>query len=441
MENKLDLIVCKFGGSSVSSVEKFKKIKEIISSDERRRIIVTSAIGKSKASDNKITDLLYLLHAHVEYNVNYDSIFNNIKTRYLKIRDDLNLDLNLEEEFDNILNNINDYSLDYLVSRGEYLSGLLLSKYLGYSFLDSKDVIKFDYNGKVDYEETKKAFDKLYKKGMKVVIPGFYGSYPNGDIKLFSRGGSDITGSIMAKICKALRYENYTDVNGFYMASPKIINNPLLIKEITYNELRELSYMGASVIHEEAIFPIQENNIPLYILNTDKPNESGTIITKDNNDKNNIITGIAGKKDFMAFNIIKNKNSSKLEVINFVLNILKKFNVKVESIPSSIDSFSIVVSESDVNKYMYDIIALIKSSLDIEEVTVSHNIALIAIVGKNMVYKPGISAKIFSIFGNNNINIKLISQNINELSIIVGVENEDFEKAITCVYDEMVNKK
>lgn len=440
MENKLDLIVCKFGGSSVSNEGQFKKVKKIIESNELRRIVITSAIGKSKESDNKITDLLYLLYAHVKYNVNYSSIFNVIKERYLAIRNDLGLSVDLEKEFDIIEKNIKDYSEDYLVSRGEYLSALLLSNYLGYEFLDSKDIIKFDYNGKVDYKLTQSAFDKHYKFGMKVVIPGFYGSYPNGDIKLFSRGGSDITGSIISRVSNAIRYENYTDVNGFYMASPKIINNPLMIKEITYNELRELSYMGASVIHEEAIFPIQESNIPLYILNTNSPESGGTIITNSNNNKSNIITGIAGKKDFLVINIIKNKNSSKLDVISFVLDVLKKYNVPIESIPTSIDSMSIVCLEKDISKYIYDIISILKDNNDIEDVSVVHNIALIAIVGKNMVYKPGISAKIFSVFGNNNINIKLISQNINELSIIVGIENKDFEKAISCVYNEIACK-
>ena len=440
MENKLDIIVCKFGGSSVSDCEHLKKVKNIINSDDRRRIVITSAIGKAIETDNKITDLLYLLYAHVKYNVNYDSIFNTIKERYLKIKNDLGLKLDLEKEFQNIKDNIKDYSEDFLVSRGEYLSALLLSEFLGFEFLDSKDCIRFDYNGKVDYDETSKAFNKLYKIGTSVVIPGFYGSYPNGDVKLFSRGGSDITGSIISKVSNAIRYENYTDVNGFYMASPKIVSNPKLIKEITYNELRELSYMGASVIHEEAIFPIQESNIPLYILNTNSPNSGGTIITNTNNDKDNIITGIAGKKDFLVLNVIKNKNSNKLSLLKFVLDTLKKYNVQIESIPTSIDSFSVVCLEKDISKYIYDIISILRSNPDIEDVSVVHNISLIAIVGKNMVYKPGISAKIFSVFGNNNINIKLISQNINELSIIVGIENNDFEKAIKCIYKEIVDK-
>ncbi len=431
------IIVSKFGGSSVANADCFKQIKNICDSDDNRRIIVTSAIGKSFNDDNKITDLLYLFYAHVKYKVNYENVLNLIKDKYFQIKNDLGLKIDLNKEFEYIIDNLKQGE-DYVVSRGEYLTALMLSEYLGFDFIDAKDLIVFDYNGKVNYEKTYSVISNKIDGSKKVVIPGFYGSYPDGNIKLFSRGGSDITGSIIAKGINAIKYENFTDVPGFYIASPKIVNNPKLIKEITYNELRELSYMGASVIHEDAIFPIQDVNIPLHILETKNPFEEGTIISNNVSDKGNIITGISGKKSFVSINIQKNKSSDKLSIIEFVLKVLKKFNVPIESIPTSIDSFSVVVEEDKVNKNLYDIIATLKENQEIEDIKIDNDIALIAVVGRNMVYKPGISAKIFSILGNNEINIKLISQNTSEISIIVGVKNSDFEKAINSIYNELI---
>lgn len=430
------LVVCKFGGTSVSSFERFKQVKSIVNSSDDRKVIVSSAIGKVNPEDNKITDLLYLLYAHVKYKVNYEPVLNQIKERFYSIKNELNLKIDLDKEFKNIEENID--SEDYLVSRGEYLTSLMLAEYLGFEFVDAKDIIRFDYNGKVNLEESYKLIKERINGINKVVVPGFYGSYPNGDTKLFSRGGSDISGAILARALEADKYENFTDVNGFYIASPKIVKDPKMINEITYDELRELSYMGASVIHEETIFPIQDLNIPLYILNTFDPTAKGTIINNDATDKTNVLTGIAGKKDFISINIIKNKSSDKLEIIDYVLNVLKKYNVGVESIPTSIDSFSVVVEEKSVNKRIYDIIADLKKNADILSVDIDNDLALIAIVGRNMVYKPGISAKLFSLLGNNNINIKLISQNTKEISIIIGVQNKDFEKAINAIYDGVV---
>ncbi len=430
------LIVCKFGGSSVSSFERFKQVKEIVTSDEARKIVVSSAIGKAKAEDNKITDLLYLLYAHVKYKVNYEHILESIKERFYTIKNELNLKIDLDKEFNKIVENINDE--DYLVSRGEYLTSLMLAEYLGFEFIDAKDIIKFDYNGKVDLEATYKLVNEKYNKLSKVVVPGFYGAFPNGDIKLFSRGGSDITGAILARAVEADKYENFTDVDGFYIASPKIVKNPKMIKEITYDELRELSYMGASVIHEETIFPIQDLNIPLNIKNTFNPTNPGTLINNNASDKSEIVTGIAGKKDFLAINIVKSKSSDKLTIIKFVLDVLAKYGESVESIPTSIDSFSVVLESAKANKRIYDIIADIKQNNDILSVDLDADLALMAIVGRNMVYKPGISAKLFSLLGNNNINVKLISQNTKEISIIIGVNNNELEKAINAIYDGVV---
>ena len=430
------LVVCKFGGSSVSNFDRFKQVKKIIEKDENRKVVVFSALGKVDQEDNKITDLLYLLSAHVKYKVNYDAILSKVKERFYEIKEKLNLKIDLEKEFETIIENID--SEDYLVSRGEYLTSLMMAEYLGYKFIDAKDIIRFFYDGKIDFAETYKLINEKYDKLDRIVVPGFYGAYPNGDIKLLSRGGSDITGAILSRAINADRYENFTDVDGFYVASPKIVDNPKMIGEITYDELRELSYMGASVIHEETILPIQDVNIPLYIKNTFNPDKTGTIITKDASNKDEIVTGIAGKKDFIAINIVKNKFSTKLEIIDYVLNVLKKYRVPIESIPTSIDSFSIVVEEKLVRKHIYDIISDLKINEDIIDVSLDDSLALIAIVGRNMVYKPGISAKIFSLLGKNNINIKLISQNTKEISIIIGVQNKEFENAIKAIYDGIV---
>ncbi len=429
--------VSKFGGSSVSNSNNFKLVKDIILSDENRKVIVTSAIGKEKDKDNKVTDLLYLLYAHYKYHVNFDNVLSTIKDKFMTIKNELNLKIDLEKDFNEIIENI-DLGEEYIVSRGEYLTAKMLSEYLGYKFIDSKDLIKFGYNSKVDYDLTTKAINALIKENDKVVIPGFYGSYPNQKICLFSRGGSDITGAILSRCLNAILYENFTDVDGIFMASPKIIDNPKMIDELTYDELRELSYMGASVINEETIYPVQIANIPINILNTFNKDNKGTLIKKDAKGMNNIITGVAGKKDFISLNITKNKASNKIDIISFALDILKRNKVSIESIPTSIDSFSIVVEKSSIEKKLYDIISEIKSNEDVIDLSIDDNLSLIAIVGRNMVYKPGISAKLFALLGEEKVNIKLISQNTQELSITIGVDNNDFTKAIKAIYNGVI---
>ncbi len=431
--------VSKFGGSSVASSSQFKKVKDIILTDKTRKVVVTSAIGKINRVDNKITDLLYLLFAHVKYGVDYEPILSKIKERFYNIKNELNLSLDLDSEFNKIICNLKNSSEDYLVSRGEYLTSMLLAEYLGYKFIDSKDVIIFEYNGHLDYERTSTLIKEKCLENEKVVIPGFYGSYPNGDIKTFSRGGSDITGAIVAKAIDAIEYENFTDVSGILMADPKIVDNPKKIKEITYDELRELSYMGASIIHEETVLPIEDSNIPLHILNTNEPDNPGTIIKNKAFDTSQIITGIAGKKGFIAITIVKNKIADKLTIINDVLNILKRYHVTIEHIPTSIDSFSVIIDEKIINNKVYDIISEIKRNPDIISVQLDHDLALLAVVGRNMVLKPGISGKIFQILGKENINIKMIAQGTNEINIIVGVKSADFEKAIRTLYQNLIN--
>ena len=436
------LVVSKFGGSSVANATQFKKVKDIVLSNDpenARNAVVISALGKKEPGDSKITDLLYLLHAHLKYNVPYTNIYNLIKDRFNKVKEELNLTMDLNIEFDNLEKQLTkDVKEDFLVSRGEYITSKLMAEYLGYGFVDAADVIKFNYDGSVNYDLTYELIEKAYLEKGKVVIPGFYGSYPNGTIKTFSRGGSDITGAIVSAALKATFYENWTDVSGILMTDPRIIKEAKTIKEITYAELRELSYMGANVLHEHTVFPVQKANIPIKILNTNRPTDQGTIITENCFDKEQIITGIAGKKLFTSFTITKKQEVNKLSVIRNTLSVFAKYKINVEHIPSSIDTFSVVVPSSDVTNNLYDVVTELKNYEDIQDVQIDDDIALIAVVGRNMVFKPGISGSIFGIIGNNNINIKMIAQGSHELNIIVGVSNKDFEKTINVIYTNLV---
>ena len=436
------LVVAKFGGSSVANANQFKKVKDIVLEKKPnyyRNVVVISALGKKEKDDSKITDLLYLLHAHIKYNVPYNNILDMIKNRFYDVKNELKLSIDLESEFNDIEKLLTkDINEDFLVSRGEYITSKMMAEYLGYNFVDAKDVIKFNYDGVVNTDESYPLIEEAIKKYNKVVIPGFYGAYPNGVIKTFSRGGSDITGSLIAAAIKAAYYENWTDVSGILMADPHIIKNAKTIKEITYGELRELSYMGASVLHEQTVFPVQKAGIPIKILNTNAKDDEGTIIREDCKNKDEIITGIAGKKNFTSFTITKRQEVSKLKAIEYVLNVFDHFNITVEHIPSSIDTFSVIVPNSDIERNMYDVVTELKKNKDIQDVSIDNDIALIAVVGRNMVYKPGISGRIFGIVGNNNINIKMIAQGSQEINIIVGVSNKDFENTINALYKDLV---
>ena len=431
--------VVKFGGSSLADSNQFKKVKNIIDADSSRRVVVVSALGKRTKEDYKITDLLYLTCAHLKYGVEFNSIFDVVKARYKEVNNDLGLNINIEKEFDIIESNFSkNVDKEYVVSRGEYLAAKMMAAYLGYDFIDAAELIFFDYDGNLNEEKIKNALHEKLKNVDKIVVPGFYGVYPDGKIHLLSRGGSDVTGSILAKVYEASIYENWTDVSGFLVTDPRIVKDPKQIKEISYDELRELSYMGANVLHEDTIFPVQDLDIPINVRNTNRPEDDGTIITSHPTDTSQIITGIAGKKDYLSLTIIKRQKASKLDVIRSVLKVLAKHSVNVEHMPSSIDSFSLIIESSQISKRLYDVISEIKQIEDVKDVIVENDIALVAVVGRNMATKPGISAKIFSIFGSNNINIKVIAQASQELSIIVGVENSQFEKAITAIYDGLV---
>ncbi|MDI9519437.1 MAG: aspartate kinase [Erysipelotrichaceae bacterium] len=438
--------VVKFGGSSVASATQFKKVKNIIDSDKDRMFIITSACGKSDDEDHKVTDLLYLCHAHIKYGVPYDDLFNMIYNKYMGIKKELNLKVNLEKEFD-IIRELMDkeVGVDYLVSRGEYLTAICLAEYLDAQFIDASEVISFNYSGEVNFERSGELLKNKIKKGKKVVIPGFYGALPNGTIKVMSRGGSDISGSILANIVNADVYENWTDVSGLLIADPRIVKNPKTIDYITYSELRELSYMGANVLHDEAIFPVREKNIPINIRNTNKPDHPGTMILSDCSKQDAIkpphfITGISGKKNFSVITLNKPQISSEVGALRKTLQVFEDFNVSIESVPVGVDSFSVVVSTEGIEKVIYEVISKLKKDLDCDNITVIDKIALIAVVGRGMKNKPGMSGLLFGELGAHNINIRIINQAADEIDIIIGVENKDFEKTIRCIYDRFITR-
>ena len=431
--------VVKFGGSSLANATQFKKVKSIIEADSSRNFVVVSALGKRNKEDHKITDLLYLTAAHLKYSVDALSVFNIIKERYFEVKEELQLDIDLEAEFEEIESHFSkNIDEEYLVSRGEYLAAKMMAKYLGYKFVDAKDIICFNFDGSINEELIKEKVQEVIKFNKKIVVPGFYGAYPDGNIHLLSRGGSDVTGSILASSTEATIYENWTDVSGFLVTDPRIVKDPKQIKQISYEELRELSYMGANVLHEDTIFPVQELEIPINIRNTNRPDDEGTIITSKCTDNSQIITGIAGKKNYESITIIKKQKVQKLTVMREVLDVLNKYKVNVEHIPSSIDTFSLIIESASLSKKLYEVIAELKKIENVQDVLIDNDIALVAIVGRNMATKVGMSAKLFSILGKNNINIKVIAQASQELSIIVGVQNSQFENAIKAIYDNLV---
>lgn len=437
----MDVIVAKFGGSSLCNSQQFRKVREIVLSDVRRSYVVPSAPGKRSKGDYKITDLLYLCNQHVKKSLPFDELFKLIEERYLLLCSELKLSINMSKYLSDLKERIiNGVSKDYVASRGEYLNGLILAQYLGYEFIDAAEVIIFKKSGSLDETATYEALNSKLSKIKNAVIPGFYGSTPDGKIKTFSRGGSDITGAIIANSVKAKVYENWTDVSGFLMADPNIVNDPKPIDEVTYKELRELSYMGASVFHEDAIFPVKNNGIPINIKNTNKPQDKGTFILNNKlKVKPGNITGIAGKKDFTVIAMEKTLMNRDIGYCRKILSILESNNVSFEHIPSGIDSISLVIDDSQLDNKLDKILEEIENSCSPDTVIVHPDMALIAIVGEGMIKTKGVSAKIFSSLSKNDINIRMINQGSSELSIIIGVENDDFENAIKTLYKAFEN--
>ncbi len=437
------LKVLKFGGSSLSDSVQFGKVKDIVLSDPSREVVIVSAPGKRDSDDNKITDLLYLVRAHIKYGVDYGNILAMIKERYAEIKTECGLSTDIETLIDDTFAGINkNTSVDYIVSRGEYLCALLMAEYLGYKFVDATEWLEFDFNGKVNNKVSYENLRNLKDIYGKIVTPGFYGSFSNGAVHVFSRGGSDITGAIAAAALDADVYENWTDVSGILMVDPRIVENPKTIARVTYDELRELSYMGASVLHEDTVFPVRRKDIPVNIRNTNDPKNPGTIIREKFDDElkeehERFITGIAGKRNFSIITIYKGRiGEAKIGLLRQVLEVFDRFEIPVEQIPSGVDSFSVVFPTDGMKaKQKYDLMHELSENEAIDNLDLTENISLIAIVGREMAYRTGVSGKIFKALGDNKINIRTIAQGADEINIMVGVYNEDFNKAISVLYD------
>lgn len=439
--------VAKFGGSSVADGIQLTKTKEIIRQDPDRRYIVVSAPGKRYEGDNKITDLLYLCKTHIDHNLPYDQLFQVVADRYMAVEINLGVKVDLLTHLNEIKENLRkNPSADYIASRGEYLNAVLIAAFLEYDFVDAAELIKFDAKGRLLMDETNEAIRTELAKHERAVLPGFYGSTPDGEIKTFSRGGSDITGALVAGALNADVYENWTDVSGFLMADPRIVNNPKQIRKISYKELRELSYMGASVLHEDAIYPARIANVPINIRNTNNPDDSGTYITSEvaetaAKEENRIITGIAGSRDFTVVALYKNMMSSERGFVRKILDILDDYGINFEHMPSGIDTVSVVMANESINGRLDEVLDDFRTRLRPDSIDVFENMALIATVGHGMSFRPGVSARLFTALAEAGVNIRMIDQGSSEMNTIVGVENKDFETAIRAIYAAFVNEE
>lgn len=436
--------VVKFGGSSMADAGQYRKIREILLADPDRRVVVVSAAGKRCKGDHKITDLLYLCYAHVQYGVDCSGVFEMIVSRYREIRDELGIKLDLEPEFAALKQRLDAKTVtqDELVSRGEYFSAKLMAAYLGFQFVDAADWVKFRFDGTVDQEGSYEALRGLVR-GLGTVIPGFYGMMPDGHIRTFTRGGSDITGALAAAALDAEVYENWTDVSGILMADPRIVDNPQTIPEVTYDELRELSYSGAQVLHEGTIFPVREKNIPLNIRNTNAPDDPGTMIRESfqmDSDPKRFITGITGKRDFTIIAVSKRGMSSQVGVLRKILTVLERHNISVDYVPNGIDNVSVVLPTEAIAASLYSILGEIQKEVEPDRLDVHDQIAVVAAVGRKMAFRPGISGQIFAALGQAGINIRMINQGPDELNIIFGVDNRDFSAAIRVLYNSFVKE-
>ena len=430
----------KFGGSSLASAEQFQKVGDIIRSDAGRRYVVPSAPGKRFKGDSKVTDMLYACYDLADEGRDFGRELGEIKARYQEIIEGLKLELDISQEFRIIEENFKAKAgSNYAASRGEYLNGIIMAAYLGYEFIDAAEVIFFDEEGNFDSDKTDKVLSARLAECQRAVVPGFYGSLPDGTIKTFSRGGSDVTGSIVAKAARADVYENWTDVSGFLIADPRIIENPIGIDVITYRELRELSYMGAGVLHEDAIFPVRQENIPINIRNTNAPEDNGTWIVGSTCQKSKyIITGIAGKKGFCSVNIEKDMMNSEVGFGRKVLQAFEESGISFEHIPSGIDTLTVFVHQDEFVHKEQKVAASLYRLARPDAVEIEADLALIAVVGRGMKSTRGTAGRIFSALAHANVNVKMIDQGSSELNIIIGVANDDFETAIKAIYDIFV---
>ena len=432
--------VVKFGGSSLANAEQFQKVGNIIRSEEGRRYVVPSAPGKRFSGDTKVTDLLYACYDKAAEGKEFGGIFKEIRERYYEIIRGLGLTLSLEEEFTKIETDFKAQAgTEYAASRGEFLNGKIMASYLGYEFVDAASVIRFDKNGNFDPEKTDRLLSKRLSKCQGAVIPGFYGAMEDGTVKTFSRGGSDVTGSLVARAVHADVYENWTDVSGFLVTDPRIVDNPAVIETITYRELRELSYMGATVLHEEAIFPVRKEGIPINICNTNRPEDKGTFIVESTCRKPRyVITGIAGKKGFCSINIEKSMMNSEVGFGRKVLQVFEDQGISFEHVPSGIDTMTVYVHQDEFEEKEQQVIAGIHRAVQPDFVEMESDLALIAVVGRGMKSQRGTAGRVFSALAHAHVNVKMIDQGSSELNIIIGVENRDFETAVKAIYDIFV---
>ncbi|MBE5864788.1 MAG: aspartate kinase [Lachnospiraceae bacterium] len=432
--------VVKFGGSSLASAEQFKKVGDIIRADKERMYVVPSAPGKRSKDDTKVTDMLYACYALAEEGKDFAKELKAIKARYEEIIKGLKLDLSLNDEFKTIEKNFKEKAgSNYAASRGEYLNGIIMAAYLGYEFIDAATVIFFDEKGDFDAVKTNDVLSARLKKCKNAVVPGFYGALPDGTVKTFSRGGSDVTGSIVAKAAGVDVYENWTDVSGFMIADPRIIDSPESIDVITYKELRELSYMGASVLHEDAIFPVRQEGIPINIKNTNAPEDKGTWIVGSTCQKSKyVITGIAGKKGFCSINIEKDMMNSEIGFGRKVLQAFEEQGISFEHVPSGIDTMTVFVHQDEFMHKEQQVVAGLHRLANPDTIDIESDIALIAVVGRGMKSMRGTASRVFAALAHNHINIKMIDQGSSEQNIIIGVSDEDFETAIKAIYDIFV---
>ena len=441
----MSIKVVKFGGSSLADAEHFRQVAAIIQADPTRRYVVPSAPGKREKSDTKVTDMLYRCYDLIKSRSSMESIdacYNEIRARYTSIIADLGLDFDITGELDYVKNAmLHAAGRGYAASRGEYLNALILAKYLGFDFIDAENVIFFKDNGTLDEEKTNAELSAELDKHRYAVIPGFYGGTPNGTVKTFSRGGSDITGSIVAKAAKADLYENWTDVSGFMMADPRVIDNPCIIKEITYRELRELSYMGATVLHEDAVFPVRSAGIPINIRNTNRPEDEGTMIVSHSlgYDSEHIITGVAGKKSFSVLTIEKDSMNTEIGFGRKVLEVFEDNEISFEHLPSGIDTMSVVVASASLEGRREKLMNAIVRAVKPDSVFIEDGLALVAVVGRGMVKAKGTSARVCDALARADINIRIIDQGSSELNIIVGVDDDAYEDALRAIYSEFVH--
>lgn len=432
--------VVKFGGSSLADADQFRKVASIIKAEPERRYVIPSAPGKRFSDDIKVTDLLYACQKKAAAGEDFTADFEIIEGRYNEIIASLGLTVSLEDEFVKIIDTMKGgASADYVASRGEYLNGILLANYFGFDFIDAEEVIFFKENGLFDGEKTNAVLSEVLKAHEYAVVPGFYGSAFGGGVKTFSRGGSDITGSIVARASKATIYENWTDVSGFLMADPRIVPGARPIDYITYTELRELSYMGATVLHEDAVFPVREAGIPINIRNTNRPEDKGTMIVLHADEAmqgEHLITGIAGRKGFSVIAVEKDMMNSEVGFGRKVLEVFEKHNVSFEHLPSGIDSMGVIVSTASIKDCREALVSDICKEVNPDSVSVEDGLSLIAVVGRHMINNVGTASRVFSSIANAKINIRLIDQGLSENNIILGVADDDFEKAVRRIYNE-----